>query len=83
MIESTIAGAANLSVLAPMPSNPVDLDFDILLNCFSTKSVDISGSANKVFPLTYSLTRFLIFSTMSSCKSVVDRTCVYFEGALA
>ena len=78
MIESAIAGAANLSVLTPMPSNPVDLECDILLNCSSTKSVDISGGANKVFLLT----RFFIFSAMSSCKSV-DRTGVYLEGALA
>ena len=41
-----------------------------------------SGGANKVFRLTFSLTRFLIFSAMSSCK-LVDRTCVYLEEALA
>ena len=59
VIESATAGAANLSVglLTPMPTNPVDLELDILPNCFSTKSVDSSCSVNKVFLLTFSLTR--------------------------
>ena len=69
-------------MLTLMPSNPIDLELDILLNCFNTKYVDISGSVNKVLLLTFSLIRILIFSAMSSFKSV-DRTGVYLEGTLA